>query len=127
MIFVDSSYLIARLITNDKYHERAIELENELSEKRVINNTVLNETLNAFTKSGGTSVKELFDKLTNIHEVVYLSSDDYEQAADLFKYYDSSINFSDCTILQSMHKFGINKIVSFDDDFSKVKGLSIIK
>lgn len=127
MIFVDSSYLIARLITNDKYHERAIELENELSERRVINNTVLNETLNAFTKSGGTSVKELFDKLTNIHEVVYLSSDDYEQAADLFKYYDSSINFSDCTILQSMHKFGINKIVSFDDDFSKVKGLSIIK
>lgn len=127
MIFVDSSYLIARLITNDKYHERAIELENELSERRVINNTVLNETLNAFTKSGGTSVKELLDKLTNIHEVAYLSSNDYEQAADLFKYYDSSINFSDCTILQSMHKFGINKIVSFDDDFSKVKGLSIIK
>ena len=127
MIFVDSSYLIARLITNDKYHERAIELEKELTERRVINTAVLNETLNAFTKSGGTSVKELFDKLTNIHEVVYLSSNDYRQAADLFKYYDSSINFSDCTILQSMNKFGINKIVSFDEDFSKVKGLSIIK
>lgn len=127
MIFVDSSYLIARIISNDKYHERAIELENELNERRIINNTVLNETLNSFTKSGGTSVKELFNKLTNIHEVVYLSSKDYKEAAELFMYYDSSINFSDCTVLQTMNKLRINKIVSFDDDFSKIKGLTIIE
>jgi len=127
LIFVDSSYLISRIITNDKYHERAVELENELNERRIINNTVLNETLNAFTKSGGTSVKELFDKLTDIHEVVYLSSADYAESAELFHHYDSSINFSDCTVLHTLFKMKTNKIVSFDSDFSKVKGLTVIK
>ena len=127
MIFVDSSYLIARLITNDKFHERAIQLDNEFNERRIINSTVLTETLNAFTKNGGTSVKELFNKLTNIHEVIYLSSNDYSEAAELFKHYDSSLNFSDCTVLQSMYKLKVNKIASFDNDFSKIKGLTILK
>ena len=103
MIFIDSSYYIARLIEDDKFHKRAIELEPQLNEKRYINSTVLNETLNAFGSMGGAEINELFI------------------------YYNSSINFSDCTILESMQKLGINKIVSFDSDFSKIKGLSVIK
>ena len=52
MIFIDSSYYIARLIEDDKFHKRAIELESQLNEKRYINSTVLNETLNAFGSMG---------------------------------------------------------------------------
>lgn len=127
MIFVDSSYLISRLIINERLHSRAVELDKDLVEKKVINSTVLTETMNSFTNYGGKSTKKFFLKLLDIHEVIYLSPEDYHEAMELFYYYDSSINFSDCTILQSMQKLGINKIVSFDDDFLKVKGLSVIK
>lgn len=127
MIFIDSSYYIARLLVDDKYHRRAKEIENHLNEKKIINSTVLTETLNAFTRCGGKSVKDLFNVLTEMNEVVYLSPSDYQEAADIFNYYDSSINYSDCTVLQSMQNLGITKIVSFDEDFSKIRGLSVIK
>ena len=104
-----------------------MELEKYLVERKVINSTVLTETMNLFTNYGGKATKSFFLKLLDVHEVVYLSPEDYHEAMDLYYYYDSSINFSDCTILQSMQKMGINKIASFDDDFSKVKGISVIK
>ena len=40
--------------------------------------------------------------------------------------FDSSINFSDCTILSTMIRNKIDKIISFDSDFEKVKGIKII-
>ena len=127
MIFVDSSYYIARLIENDKFHKRAIELESELNEKRYINDIVLLETMESFGSFGGNDIKDLFVYLNEINELVFLSQKDYFESVDLFKYYNRSISFSNCAILQSMKKLGIDKIVSFDDDFSIVKGLSVIK
>lgn len=127
MIFLDSSFLIARLIKNDKNHARALSIEDQLNEKRYINNTVLTETLNSFTNVGGKLGKQLFLALTEINELIYLSQEDYEKSLDIYLHYDSSINYSDCTILESMEKLGLNKIVTFDSDFEKIKGLEIIK
>ena len=127
MIFIDSSYYIARLVEDDKFHKRSLELESQLNEKRYINNTVLNETLNAFGSYGGIDINELFIYLNEINDIIYLKDKDYSDSVKLSGYYNSSINFSDCTILQSMQKLGINKIVSFDNDFSKINGLTVIK
>ena len=68
MIFIDSSYYIARLIEDDKFHKRAIELEPQLNEKRYINSTVLNETLNAFGSNGGEEINDLFIYCWTFHE-----------------------------------------------------------
>ena len=75
---------------------------------------------------GGAEINELFIYLNEMNEIVYLKEKDYDESVKLSGYYNSSINFSDCTILESMQKLGINKIVSFDSDFSKIKGLSVI-
>jgi len=127
LIFIDSSYYIAYLIEKDKFHKRAIELDSQLNEKKCINSTVLLETLNSFASYGGADINELYLYLTEVNDLIYLTDEDYKQSVMISKNYNSSINFSDCTILQSMQKLGINKIVSFDDDFSKIKGLSVIK
>ncbi|MDO5849987.1 MAG: PIN domain-containing protein [Methanobacteriaceae archaeon] len=127
MIFLDSSFLIARLIKNDKNHARALSIEGQLNEKRYINNTVLTETLNSFTNVGGKLGKQLFFALSEINEIIYLSQEDYEKSLDIYLHYDSSINYADCTILESMEKLGLNKIVTFDSDFEKINGLEIIK
>ena len=56
----------------------------------------------------------------------YLSIEDYRKAMRLYKFYNFSINFSDCTILVSMQKHGISKIITTDSDFDKIRGIQRI-
>lgn len=126
MIFVDTSFLIALLISTDKFHEKALSISQTINERKVINNTVLNETLNAFTGKGGKIGKDLFNVINDMFDIQYLAPNDYEDAIDLYLHYDSSINYSDCTILSTMFQNEINQIVSFDSDFEKISGISVI-
>lgn len=126
MIFVDTSFLIALLISSDQFHEKALNISQTINERKVINNTVLNETLNVFTGKGGKISKELYDVICEMFDIQYLNSADYDDAIELYLHYDSSINYSDCTILSTRFQNDINQILSFDSDFEKVKGISII-
>ena len=56
----------------------------------------------------------------------FLDISDYKEAMKWFEYYDRSINFSDCTIINTMVNHKITKIASFDSDFDKVKGFERI-
>ncbi|MBR2556779.1 MAG: PIN domain-containing protein [Methanobrevibacter sp.] len=126
MIFVDTTFLLALLIKTDRYHDLALNIAKNIQEKKMINNTVLNETLNAFTGKGGKIGKELYQVINEMFDIEYLNEDDYKNAVDIYLNYDSSINYSDCTILVSMQKNKIDKIISFDSDFNKIKGISVI-
>ena len=126
MIFVDTTFLIALLIKTDPLHEKALKIGGTIHEKKVINNTVLNETLNAFTGKGGKVGKELYQVILEMFDIRYLDEKDYENAIDIYLNFNSSINYSDCTILSSMVKNKINRIVTFDSDFNKIKGINVI-
>ncbi len=126
MIFVDTSFLIALLISSDQFHEKALSISQTINERKVINNTVLNETLNAFTGKGGKVGKELYNLILKMFDIQYLTPDDYNGAMDLYLYYDSAIDYSDCTILSTMFQNDISQILSFDSDFEKINGISII-
>lgn len=130
MIFFDSSFIIGLIISSDNKHHKAVRIKEKLAslgnERRVINNIVLGETLNSFGKFSGKQTKEIFNMLHLMYDVVYLTSEDYNKAIDIYLYYNGSINFHDCLILQTMEKMQINKIVTFDNDFRKVNGLKII-
>ena len=55
MIFLDSSYLIGLIIDNDQHHLKATVLKPFLKhEKKIINNTVLVETLNSINRTNHT-------------------------------------------------------------------------
>ena len=86
----------------------------------------MNETLNAFTGKGGKIGKELYRIIEEMFDIEYLNQSDYEHAMEIYLHFDSSINFSDCTILSTMIRNKIDKIISFDSDFEKVKGIKII-
>ena len=101
MIFLDSSYLIGIILKKDYYTEKALQLKPLLKhEKKLINNTVLNEVLNSLTVTNSKyDVDELTDLLLS-YKVDFLTADDYANAIKSYKYYNHSINFSDCTILE---------------------------
>lgn len=126
MIFIDTSFLIALLISSDKFHEKALRISQTINERKVINNTVLNETLNAFTGKGGKLGNDLYNVILEMFDIQYLTHDDYKEVIDLYLHYDSAINYSDCTILSTMFQNNISQILSFDSDFEKIQGISII-
>ena len=125
MIFLDSTYLIGLMIDNDDYHEKAHQLRPVIDrERKLINNTVLVEVLNSLKKNNHKlELDEIMDALLGLDKVVFLTDDDYDESFKLFKYYNLSVNYSDCTILKTMMDNNVSVVVSFDSDFDKIKGI----
>lgn len=111
-----------------KKHEESIELLNYISnESTLINSTVILEILNNLKKKRYEAKRrEIIDLLYNMDEIHYLTTSDYDKALETCKYYNYSVNYSDCTIVNTMQHYKINNIVSFDDDFDKIKGINRI-
>lgn len=128
MIFLDSSYLKGLMDVNDSYHQMALGVRDfieDFNERTVINTTVLVETLNWSVKTN-TLANNIYDELKKENIIVNLTSDDYLRSLKINCWYGNSINFSDCTIINTMFSMGIIKIATFDDDFTKIKGFNVI-
>ena len=128
MIFLDTSYINGLILKNDSYQEISNQLQYFLkNETKATNITVLVEVLNSINQNNFRgSIEDLINHLLDFQVFDFLTISDYESARILFNYYNRSINFSDCTILQSMQNHGITRIASFDSDFDKIKGIQRI-
>lgn len=123
MIFLDSSYLIALMLKQDRNYKKASDLKTTIfNERIIINNTVLSEVLNSFNKYNSLNLEHNVNNMFKF-DIDYLTEDDYKKALTYYRYYNTAINFSDCTILVTMNKYSTDKIVSFDSDFNKIKGI----
>ncbi|MBQ2651975.1 MAG: type II toxin-antitoxin system VapC family toxin [Methanobrevibacter sp.] len=113
------------MIDNDDYHEKAHQLRPVIDrERKLINNTVLVEVLNSLKKNNHKlELDEIIDALLGLDKVVFLTDDDYDESFKLFKYYNLSVNYSDCTILKTMMDNNVSVVVSFDSDFDKINGI----
>ena len=122
MIFLDSTYLIGLILKNDSLYYKSHLLKSYLDdENKIINNTVFNEVLNSVTSNNSNYDLNHIKKLLLSFNIDFLTSDDYLDSFDIFEYYNFSVNFSDCTILNTMQNYNINQIASFDSDFDKIK------
>ena len=127
MIFLDSTYLIGLILKNDSLYYKSHLLKPYLDdENKIINNTVFNEVLNSVTSNNSSYDLNHIKKLLLSFNIDFLTSDDYLDSFDIFEYYNFSVNFSDCTILNTMQNYNINQIASFDSDFDKIKGVKRI-
>ena len=125
MIFLDSSYIKGLIIKKDSYKDFSYFIKPFLrNETKVINITVIVEVLNSLRKNNYKgNIEDIIGELCNVDILDLLSKDDYKKAMEKFRFYNGSINFADCTILVSMEKNGITRIVTTDSDFAKIKGL----
>lgn len=125
MIFIDSTYFIGLLLPKDNWNKQAKSVIVP-KDKYLINNLVVSEVLNIVSKRSTRKVNEVYEILKNTCEITCLTNEDYHKAMDLCDYYNNSVNYSDCLILVSMQNKRVDKIVSFDGGFKKVKGLKVI-
>lgn len=127
MIFLDSGYFKALNDEKDPHHNDSLKIKEyikEYNEKTVINTTVLVETLNRV--KGSYDIEKMYHELYAENQVIELSTEDYEKSLNLSAWFGNSINYSDCTILNTMMNMGIDTIVSFDEDFKKIDVLDVI-
>ena len=128
MIFLDTNYINGLIIKRDSHNAFSKNIRPFLAkEAKATNITVLVEVLNSLKVNNfNGNFDAIIAKLVNLDVFDYLSVEDYQKAMDLCKFYNFSINFSDCIILVSMEKHRINKIVTNDSDFDKIKGIQRI-
>lgn len=132
MIFLDSSFIIA--LFNKKEYKRnksAEKIINTIPDidtiPKAINNIVLNEVLNKLTKPYYDGKREqIISFLLAMDKIIFVNENDYKKAIKLYKKYNYTINYSDWLIILSMKKEGITDILSFDDDFNKIKEINNI-
>lgn len=124
MYFLDTVFIVALFVSNDQWHEQAVEIYQQIKDKKlVISKLVIAETVTILKNELKTKdIHEIYMNIPNFFDVV----DDnlnYNEAMDGFVKYDSTISFFDAMYVAIMKKEKIIKIVSFDDDFDKVDGI----
>ena len=128
MYFLDTGFIKDLLDEKDAHHDAAVRINNFVEENNIkvmINTTVCVETLNRAFKIKF-SIDELFDNLYDDEKLILLTPQDYEESLKISQWLEHSINFNDCTIVNTMFKEGIANIVTFDRDFKKIAYLNII-
>jgi len=121
LIFVDASYIIALVLENDKWHERALALmDNIVKEDKVITHAMIIETINHIGKcKGGKAGKTIFQYIKDNYLIF---NKDYilDKAMREYIKYDGKISLADSTAIITMKELDIYQIYSFDSDFDKV-------
>ncbi len=128
MIFVDASFFIAAINKKDQWHDQAGEILPTIrAEEKVTSGLILSESVTLVgALFGGKIGLNLFNYIIDNHEIYYPDKELSFNAMETFLKYDGTLSFADSVSLKIMADFGIEKIVSFDSDFDKVKGIQRI-
>ncbi len=127
MIFADSSYFIAILKKDDMWHEDALKLTGKIKEQLLISELIMSESITLVGSfAGGKAGKMLYEFFLDKCKIDYLDEEMTEKSMGTFLKYDGSISLADASSVEIMKKYDVKKIISFDSDFDKIKGIERI-
>ncbi|KCZ70913.1 putative nucleic acid-binding protein, contains PIN domain [Candidatus Methanoperedens nitroreducens] len=122
MIFADSSYFIALARDKDRWHEDALKLTEEIKDSLMISDLVISESVTLVgSLEGGKAGKLLYEYLTDNCKIEFIDREMLARGMWIFLKYDGSISLADATSVEIMKQHRIKKIISFDNDFDKIK------
>ena len=137
-VFLDTSFILAYVNSNDELHENALRLEeaeNILSQDCYINNNVLNEVLTLTgRKMNIDAAEEIYYGLIDSFEILneYTIFNYTPKTFDIFKKVVGSnskktkLSFTDSSIILTMQESNITDLVSFDAQFKNFNGINLI-
>lgn len=128
MYFLDTTFIVALFVSNDQWHQKAVEIFEKIKlDEFIISKLVIAETITVLKNKLNTKeIREIYRTLPKIVNVI----DDYEffdDAMEIFVKYDSNISFFDSMYIYLMKKENITEIISFDSDFDRVNGINRIR
>ncbi|MBU4535234.1 MAG: PIN domain-containing protein [Euryarchaeota archaeon] len=128
MIYVDSSFFIALALKNDQWHEKALKLIPKIeNSEKMVSNLIISESVTLVgSLGGGKNGKMIYNYIADNCHITHIDQDICDSAIETFLKYDGVLSFADSVSIELMNIFKINKIVSFDSDFDKVKEIERI-
>ena len=137
-VFLDTSFILAYVNSNDELHENALKLEeseNILSQDCYINNNVLNEVLTLTgRKMNIAAAEEIYYGLIDSFEILneYAIFNYTAKTFDVFKRIvgtnseKTKLSFTDSSIIITMNESNIANLVSFDHQFKNFNEINLI-
>ncbi len=137
-VFLDTSFILAYVNSNDELHENALRLEeaeNILSQDCYINNNVLNEVLTLTgRKINIDAAEEIYYGLIDSFEILneYTIFNYTAKTFDIFKKIvgpnskKTKLSFTDSSIILTMNESNITDLVSFDQQFKNFNKINLI-
>lgn len=130
MIFVDTSAFLALVNERDNNHIDAAHFIEKIKSgkvrvrKIITSDYIIDETLTRIRYSVGHKEAVEWGKdilASNVIEKIEVEREIFELAWELFQTYsDKKLSFTDCTSFALMKKKGIEKALTFDDDFERI-------
>ena len=122
MLFVDTGAFLARYLTRDACHNRAVAMWRQVAGSALFtSNHVLDETFTLLARRAGHAFAA--DRAEKIYaspalEILYSTEDDEVEAIRLFrKFADQQVSFTDCVSFVLMKRFRIPAAFTFDQHF----------
>jgi len=128
MIFVDTCVFVALADRRDQWHEKALKLRDKMTGEMLVSDLIISESVTIIGKrAGGKAAKKLYDFFTDNCEVMYADERLMRSGMQRFIKYDGKLSLADAVSIAVMELAGVKKILSFDSDFDKIKGIQRVK
>ena len=131
-VFVDTSGWVALFVANDKDHEKAISIFDDLKQSKVpiyTSDYVIDETITTILTRGNHKQSVFAGKVlltSKIVKIVHVSASYFQSAWEFYqKYRDKQFSFTDVTSFTIMKDLNINRAFAFDRDFRQA-GIELI-
>ena len=134
MIFLDTSFLVAFEVETDSNHESASILMDKIAKNEfgmtLISDYIFDETATVTfnkTKDLEKAIKSGIS-MKNSFFLEKIGDKDFDSAWEVFRNQKGTkFSFTDCTNLVVMEKLGIKNIATFDEDFTKIKEINVLR
>ena len=125
MIFVDSSLIIAMVLTKDQWHKKAVQLIKKIDkEEKVISDLMVAESVTTIgDRSGGKEAINIFNYIQDNFTVISTDFEFLKSIKRQYLKYDGTLSVADISAIKIMNNMEMTKIASFDKDFDKVEGI----
>lgn len=128
MIILDTSFIISYFNTRDQNHSKAAKLMKQMQEPLCLTDYIFDETVTVslIRLKSIEKASKIGDILKSLR-IIDVEKSGFDKAWDLFcKQKDTTLSFTDCTTISIMQENYIEKIATFDEDFYKIKGITVV-
>jgi predicted nucleic acid-binding protein len=131
MIMLDTSFVVAYFNTRDQNHDLAIKTAKTLASQNreiFITDYIFGEIVTvSFLRLKNVGKTTRIGKLILAScNLIYVEKNIFEYAWEIFSKQNLRLSFTDCTTIAAMQSQKIQKIATFDSDFTKVRGVEVL-
>ncbi|OGS49651.1 MAG: hypothetical protein A3K65_06795 [Euryarchaeota archaeon RBG_16_68_12] len=128
MIVGDSSYFVALANRKDRWHRDAVRVSKSIRDRVLVTDMTVAEAVTIVgSRVGAKAGMALFQYFLDDCEVRFADLELTRRAMAAWLRYDGRLSVPDAISLEVMSQRGISRILSFDSDFDRVRGIERLR